>query len=284
MSRCGAVRALLHRAAGVLSDADRLVLEDHVQGCAACRADRDRLALVRELGEGLPLASIGARGRERAIARALLQGAPREPAPARRVPRWAIAVAACLLAAGVAVAGSTLGGWFRSEPASEPAPAPPPAAATDTEAATATAAAAAAATDTATAADTATATAPRLSAADWLARARREFAAGDHAAAEASALAATRADPRRGQLAEASLVMAECAQARGDLDLALARYAEIADRYADLDAGETAVFAAGRLEARRGRTDAARALFMQYLDRHPAGRFAGDARRELARP
>lgn len=49
-------------------------------------------------------------------------------------------------------------------------------------------------------------------------------------------------------------------------------------------AGETALFAAARLELSRGRAEAARARFDRYLERYPSGRFADDARRHTRAP
>jgi hypothetical protein len=114
-----------------------------------------------------------------------------------------------------------------------------------------------------------------------LAKARTAFAAGAHADAERYADAALDADPSRAETAEARTVLAECAQALGRTDDAIARYRAIADRFADLPAGETALFTAARLEARRGRDAEARDLFGLYLERYPAGRLADDARRRL---
>jgi TolA-binding protein len=121
--------------------------------------------------------------------------------------------------------------------------------------------------------------AARPSAARLLAQAREAFARLDHAGAERHADAALDAGPTRAQAAEARTLLAECAHATGRLDDALSRYEAIAARFGDLPAGETALFAAARLEASRGHAAAARALFARYLDRYPAGRFADDARR-----
>jgi TolA-binding protein len=117
-----------------------------------------------------------------------------------------------------------------------------------------------------------------------LAQARAAFAARDHAAAERHADAALDAGPSRAQAAEARTILAESAHAAGRLDEALRRYEAIASRFGDLPAGETALFAAARLEGSRDRTDAARALFERYLERYPSGRFAGEARRRTRAP
>jgi hypothetical protein len=79
--------------------------------------------------------------------------------------------------------------------------------------------------------------------------------------------------------AEARTILADIAQASGNHDLASTLYREVADKFAALSAGESALFAAARLDVRRGRD--ARALLEQYLDRYPRGRFVDDARRLL---
>jgi len=122
---------------------------------------------------------------------------------------------------------------------------------------------------------------PAPTAGDALALARRAYAAGKFADAKRSATAALAASASRAQSAEAHTIVAECAQATGDLDAAAARYALIAARYADLSAGETALFAAAHLAAARHAGDAAQ-LYDRYLTRYPTGRFADDARRERA--
>ena len=78
------------------------------------------------------------------------------------------------------------------------------------------------------------------------------------------------------------MFLAEVAHASGALDLAVERYLAIAARFGALPAGESALYAAARIELRRSRASAARALLTRYLARYPAGRYADDARRELA--
>jgi TolA-binding protein len=116
-----------------------------------------------------------------------------------------------------------------------------------------------------------------------LEQAREAFTARDHERAERLAGAALDADPTRPQGAEARMIAAECAHARGALDEALRRYQEVAAQFADLAAGETALFSAARLEISRGHVDAAQKLFERYLQRFPSGRFVDDAKRELGR-
>jgi hypothetical protein len=95
-------------------------------------------------------------------------------------------------------------------------------------------------------------------------------------AAPSSAAASARDD------AEARMFLAEVAHANGELDLAVERYLDVATRFGDLPAGESALYAAARIELRRSRAAAARALLTRYLARYPAGRYADDVRRELA--
>jgi hypothetical protein len=292
MSRCRDLRPWLHRDADALGEADRLVLEDHLATCAACRGDRDRLQLVRRLGGDLPATSIGPRGVQRAIARALLDRPAREPVR-RRMRPWAIAVAAVVIAAGAAVAATAVGRWIdRSSSETEPRPPAPGPSDRDDHARRPAppdrtpqppAPPAPGPTEPPAIADPPSppAAVDDVTAAAWLVRARRQFAARDYRKAERSAAAALDAGPDRAETAEALMIAADCAQARGTLDDAAERYAAIAIRYADLDAGETALFAAARLETRRGRPAAARLLLERYLDRYPSGRFAPDARREL---
>jgi len=119
------------------------------------------------------------------------------------------------------------------------------------------------------------------SASQLLALARARFAARDHAAAERAATAALAATPSQAEAAEAHTLLADIALAAGDLDQAVARYVAVAERFADLPAAESALYAAARVELRRARRVEARALYTRYLARHPSGRYADDVRRQL---
>jgi hypothetical protein len=114
-----------------------------------------------------------------------------------------------------------------------------------------------------------------------LAAARSQLAAGEVEAARALVDEAMATARRRNQRAEAETLHAEIALVAGDQARAIERYLAVADRYRDLGAGENALFAAARLEATRGRDDAAAALFRRYLDRYPRGRFRAEASRRL---
>jgi hypothetical protein len=105
----------------------------------------------------------------------------------------------------------------------------------------------------------------------------RRPAAPSSAAAPSTSAAASACDD-----AEARMFLAEVAHANGELDLAVERYLDVATRFGDPPAGESALYAAARIELRRSRAAAARALLTRYLARYPAGRYADDVRRELA--
>jgi ferric-dicitrate binding protein FerR (iron transport regulator) len=118
--------------------------------------------------------------------------------------------------------------------------------------------------------------------AEQLSRARRDLANRQVARAEkeASSIFAEARDRR--QEAEAHTLLAECAQARGKIDRAVAGYVAVAERFGDLPAGETALFAAGRTLADAGRRVSAAHWLHRYLDRYPSGRFTVEAKERLA--
>ncbi|HUQ06564.1 MAG TPA: tetratricopeptide repeat protein [Kofleriaceae bacterium] len=117
--------------------------------------------------------------------------------------------------------------------------------------------------------------------AELMTKARRQFAARQYAEAARTTEDALDRSPRRSDEAEARIFLGDIAQATGDLALAARRYTAVADTFAGEPAAESALYAVARIELRRGRTAAARALLARYLDRHPAGRYADDVRREL---
>jgi ferric-dicitrate binding protein FerR (iron transport regulator) len=121
----------------------------------------------------------------------------------------------------------------------------------------------------------------RSSAGAWLTRARRALARGDVGEAREAARGALAATPSHEEAAEARTLLAACAQIAGDPAGAIRLYLDVAHRYRELRAGETALFAAARLEVSRGRTDRARALLHRYLQAYPSGSFADDARTRL---
>lgn len=119
------------------------------------------------------------------------------------------------------------------------------------------------------------------SAASYLAAARKSLAAGDSAAARDDLAKARAAGPNRKLRAEADTLSAEIAMVEGDLGRAAVLFMEVAERYADLPAGENALVAAARVLHASGGTTAARAAWQRYLDRYPEGRFRADVLRRL---
>ena len=119
-------------------------------------------------------------------------------------------------------------------------------------------------------------------AAEQLARARRDLANGQVARAEKEASSILAGARDRRQEAEARTLLAECAQSRGKIDQAVAAYAAVAERFGELPAGETALFAAGRTLADAGRRTPAAHWLHRYLDRYPSGRFTVEAKERLA--
>ena len=67
----------------------------------------------------------------------------------------------------------------------------------------------------------------------------------------------------------------------GDRGAAVEAYLRVARAFAELPAGENALFAAARLEADRQRSAAAAQLLERYLERYPHGRFEREARARL---
>lgn len=121
------------------------------------------------------------------------------------------------------------------------------------------------------------------SADEWLASARAHLAGRRLSKARQAVAAALDTRPARRDEAEARTLLAECAQAEGDHAEAARLYRMVAERYADLPAGENALFAAARAEARAGRAAEAHALHRTYLERYPAGRFAAEVDKQLQR-
>jgi hypothetical protein len=117
---------------------------------------------------------------------------------------------------------------------------------------------------------------------ELMALARKQFAAREYTTATRTTEDALALRPRRDDEAEARTFLGDIAQASGDLALAARRYTAVADDFAGAPSAESALYAAARVELRRGRTAAARALLERYLDHHPDGRYADDVRRELS--
>jgi hypothetical protein len=89
------------------------------------------------------------------------------------------------------------------------------------------------------------------------------------------------------QRAEALSLRAECAFVAGDLSEAAAAYRLVAQQFANLPAGENALFASARIDAERLSEARAQAGLIRYLSRYPKGRFVKEATtrlRELRQP
>ncbi len=130
----------------------------------------------------------------------------------------------------------------------------------------------------------ATRTTPRrvaASAATLLARARGLLAQGKVRDARRLVRRARSSAPSRAARAEADTLLAECELVSGDLASAARLYLVVAGRYKGSSAGQNALFAAARLESRRGNKDSARRLLERYISSYPSGRFQGEAKRRL---
>lgn len=114
-----------------------------------------------------------------------------------------------------------------------------------------------------------------------LERASRQMRSQEFARAQKTIRQALRSGPSRRERAEAETLRAEIALANGDLATAVDRYRSIARRFGAYPQGESALFAAARLESKRGRTAAARALLERYRARYPRGRFAREVAHKL---
>ncbi|MGE0404546.1 MAG: hypothetical protein AB7T06_47995, partial [Kofleriaceae bacterium] len=275
---CRHVRDWLHREASSLDEAQRLQLDDHLASCAQCRGDRERMQTLHRAGTSLDAPAADARLYDRAIARALLEG-PRVAEPVRArwlVPVVLAALAATALAAVIAVRGgsnsaapptsaaprieTSASPGEAAAPTSDEARRPAPASdEASTGAGTATTDAASTTDEASRSGSTSDETlempidrvgAPKKpgriakpetveeSIADVLARARTLLAAHDYASAERTA-ASVLPRARGADEAEARTILADIAQASGQLDLAHARYVEVATKFASLSAGES---------------------------------------------
>lgn len=123
----------------------------------------------------------------------------------------------------------------------------------------------------------------RVSAAQALAEARARLAEGNIEETRELLAEVERAHPSRRDRAEAGTLRAECALLERDASEAVRLYRGVAERFAELPAGENAAFAAAQLAARASGEASAREHFVRYLARYPDGRFASEARARLAR-
>jgi hypothetical protein len=123
--------------------------------------------------------------------------------------------------------------------------------------------------------------AARPDAAALIERARTQLGAKQVGAARATIDAALGLAPEPRLRAEALTLRAECALVDGDPAQAIEAYLRVARAFAELPAGENALFAAARLEADRQRSAAGVQLLERYLERYPHGRFEREARARL---
>lgn len=97
MSSCREARdAILAAARGQVTEAQRLRLDEHLAGCAACREERGQWMLLERLGS-LPPPRLGAAAQQQILRRLVTEPAPAAPrsAPVPAAPRrWALGLAA----------------------------------------------------------------------------------------------------------------------------------------------------------------------------------------------
>jgi hypothetical protein len=110
-----------------------------------------------------------------------------------------------------------------------------------------------------------------------LEQAQRQLVAHQVPAARRSLEQALALPLTRGQQAEALSLRAECALVMEEFHAARDLYLKVTQKFETLPAGETALFAAARIEAEHGRSSNAARLLSRYLERYPNGRFVKEA-------
>jgi ferric-dicitrate binding protein FerR (iron transport regulator) len=135
------------------------------------------------------------------------------------------------------------------------------------------------ASDTSQATSRGLAVGPSVNVSALLSRARTALGKGKVDQARADVQQALTGKPTAGERAEAQTLLAECALVGGDKKSAQAGYAKVAKENAGTPAGETAAYAAARLEKDPAR---ARALLQDYLRRYPQGRFRSEVQARLS--
>jgi hypothetical protein len=124
-------------------------------------------------------------------------------------------------------------------------------------------------------------TTAQLSGAELLVRARHRLAEGDARGARADVVLALSSRLNTAEQAEAHMLQGDCALVGGDPATAVRRYLDVSRRFGGLKAGETALFAAARVESNAGHRASARDLLETYLRRYPTGQFRSDAEDRL---
>jgi FecR protein len=122
---------------------------------------------------------------------------------------------------------------------------------------------------------------PRLDTQALLERARGELVGKQTAAARRTIDLALQQHLPPAVHAEALSLRADCALVEGDKRGAASAYLRVAERFAKLPAGESALFAAARLQAEQGDQPAAARSLSRYLARYPQGRFVKEANSRL---
>ncbi len=82
-------------------------------------------------------------------------------------------------------------------------------------------------------------------------------------------------------VARALTLRADCLAVAGDLSRASDGYALVARLFAELPAGEDALFASGRLDSERLSGEGAETGLIHYLARYPRGKFVQEATARL---
>jgi ferric-dicitrate binding protein FerR (iron transport regulator) len=114
-------------------------------------------------------------------------------------------------------------------------------------------------------------------AAHVLASARRLVADSDVAGARRELARARRLELTRAERAEADTLDAEVQLVSGHEAAAAKLYERVGERYRDLPAGESALYAAAKAWTRGGNAGKARIAAKRYLQRYPDGRFVTEA-------
>lgn len=119
---------------------------------------------------------------------------------------------------------------------------------------------------------------PAETAGSLLEQARARLAEGDVTGAEALLRRVADLRPSSSQRHEGALLAADALRISGRAADAIEAYRGLAERAPDDPSGETAAFLLGEVLLKERQDAAARRAFESYLTRHPAGRFATEAK------